>query len=82
MFGPGLAIKQLVGSDVLFAALILPLAAPGQLTMGNVDIATVLTLLVGSIPGVLIGTRLATHSGPVQPAGCVVVMVPAGSRLL
>jgi uncharacterized membrane protein YfcA len=51
--------------------------------MGNVDVPTALMLLVGSIPGVLIGSRLARHIPErfVRPA-VVGVMVLAGSRLL
>jgi uncharacterized membrane protein YfcA len=82
-FGPALAIKRLVGTDVAFAALVLPLAALGHLSMGNVDLTTSLTLLVGSIPGVLIGARLARRVPEkfVRPA-VVGVMLLAGSRLL
>ena len=83
MFGPALALKRLVGSDVAFAAFILPLAALGHFSMGNVDVMTALQLLVGSIPGVLIGSKLAQRVPDkfVRPA-VVGVMVLAGSRLL
>ncbi len=83
LFGPALMLKRLVGSDVAFAALILPIAALGHLSMGNVNLGTAGSLLVGSIPGVLIGSRLAQRIPEkfVRPA-VVGVMVLAGSRLL
>jgi uncharacterized membrane protein YfcA len=54
-----LKLKQLIGSEVAFAALILPVAALGHFSLGNVNFLMSAALLVGSIPGVYIGSRLA-----------------------
>lgn len=78
-----LGLKKLIGSEVAFAALILPVAACGHLTFGNVSFVTCASLLVGSIPGVYIGSRLASRVPEhfVRPA-VAGVMALAGSRLL
>ena len=55
---PIVRLRDLVGSDVAFAALIVPVAAIGHVALGNVNWPMVLALIVGSIPGVLIGAWL------------------------
>jgi hypothetical protein len=50
---PALPGKRLVGSDIT------PHASRGHLGLGNVDGSLLLALLCGSIPGILIGARLA-----------------------
>lgn len=77
-----LGIKKLIGSEVAFAASILPVAAFGHLSFGNVSFVTCASLLVGSIPGVYIGSRLASRVPEhfVRPA-VAGVMALAGSRL-
>jgi uncharacterized protein len=51
--------KELVGTDVFHAALLVSAASAAQFAAGNVNVAMALSLLVGSIPGVLLGSRLA-----------------------
>jgi len=51
--------KRLVGTDVLHAAFLVSTAAVAHLFLGNADFGVAALLLVGSIPGVLIGSRLA-----------------------
>ena len=55
---PGFALRRLIGSEIAFAAFLIPLAAVGHAAFGEVDVAAVLALLLGSIPGVWIGARL------------------------
>lgn len=50
--------KELVGTDVFHAAILVSAAALAQFSAGNVNLSMMLSLLVGSIPGVLIGSRL------------------------
>ena len=50
---------KVVGTDLFHAALLLWVAGAGHLVAGNVDTRAVAWLLVGSIPGVLIGSQLA-----------------------
>jgi uncharacterized membrane protein YfcA len=55
---PRLRLQQLVGSDVAFAAIIVPIAAAGHVSLGSINWPLTLSLLVGSIPGVYVGSRL------------------------
>jgi hypothetical protein len=54
-----LAARQIVGTDMLHAAALLWVAGAGHLLHGNVDLHAMAWLLVGSIPGVLIGSNLS-----------------------
>ncbi len=55
---PQLGLRRLIGSDVAFAAILIPVAAAGHWRFGNIDYPLVGSLLLGSIPGVLIGSKL------------------------
>ncbi len=52
-----LSARRIVGTDMLHAALLLWVAGAGHLLHGNVDLHAMAWLLVGSIPGVLIGSH-------------------------
>jgi hypothetical protein len=54
-----LAAKYVVGTDIAHAAALLFVAGMGHLIAGNVDIPAMSWLLVGSIPGVLIGSQVS-----------------------
>jgi uncharacterized membrane protein YfcA len=56
---PTLPAKRLVGSDITHAMPLTLLSGLGYLGLGNVDGSLLLALLCGSIPGILIGARLA-----------------------
>jgi hypothetical protein len=79
-----------VGTDVFHAAIMLWAAGLAHLVSGNVDLALMGTILLGSIPGVWIGTALVDRvpAGFLRPAlGCVLlgsalgVMTKAGLEL-
>jgi hypothetical protein len=53
-----LRASQAVGVDIFFAAMIVAVSGLGHFLSGNVDFPLVANLLVGSIPGVLLGSRL------------------------
>jgi uncharacterized membrane protein YfcA len=53
-----LTARKIVGTDIFHAAVLLWVAGFGHLVTGNVDIRATGWLLIGSIPGVLIGGRL------------------------
>jgi uncharacterized membrane protein YfcA len=53
-----LKANKIVGTDIFHAAALLYVAGAGHFVAGNVDLATVGWLLIGSIPGVLIGSQL------------------------
>ena len=56
---PMLPAKRLVGSDIAHAMPLTLLGGLGHLGLGNMDAGILLALLCGSIPGILIGARLA-----------------------
>lgn len=58
MLYPEMPMRQIVGSDIANALLMTGTAALGHLSLGEINFGMVATLLVGSIPGVLIGSRL------------------------
>jgi uncharacterized membrane protein YfcA len=53
-----LSLARIVGTDIFHAAALLWVAGFGHLVAGNVDLHAMAWLLVGSIPGVLIGSQL------------------------
>jgi len=56
---PLLPAKRIVGSDVAHAVPLTLVGGLGHLSLGNVDLALLIGLLCGSVPGILIGARLA-----------------------
>ena len=54
-----LSATRMVGTDLLHAALLLWIAGAGHLIHGNVDLHAMSWLLVGSIPGVFLGSHLS-----------------------
>jgi uncharacterized protein len=50
--------KELVGTDVFHAALLVSAASAAQFAAWNVNVGMALSLLLGSIPGVLLGSKL------------------------
>jgi uncharacterized membrane protein YfcA len=56
---PLLPAKRLVGTDIAHAVPLTLVGGLGHLGLGNVDVSLLLALLGGSIPGILIGARLA-----------------------
>ncbi len=54
---PAIALRRLIGSEIAFAAFLIPIAALGHASFGEVDGRAVISLLIGSIPGVFIGAR-------------------------
>jgi uncharacterized protein len=53
-----LAARRIVGTDIFHAAALLWVAGLGYLALGKVDLHAMAWLLVGSIPGILIGSQL------------------------
>lgn len=50
--------RQVVGTDVFHAAILLWAAGLAHVVDGNVDFALVGTILIGSIPGIWVGSHL------------------------
>ena len=72
---------RVVGTDVFHAAILLWTAAIAHGAVGNVDYLLTFTLLIGSIPGVIIGTALLTRvpADGLRPAlACVLLAAALG----
>jgi len=54
-----LTAVKVVGTDIFHAAALLWVAGAGHLVVGNVDLHAMAWLLVGSIPGVLLGSQVS-----------------------
>ncbi|HET6547726.1 MAG TPA: sulfite exporter TauE/SafE family protein [Solirubrobacter sp.] len=78
-----LAPRRVVGTDVFHAAVLLWVAAIAHLFSGNVDLVLTGTILIGSLPGVWVGTQLGTRlpERGLRPALGVVILA-AGLALL
>jgi uncharacterized membrane protein YfcA len=75
--------RRVVGTDVFHAAILLWVASIAHLISGNVDLLLAGNILIGSIPGVWIGSGLATRlpEGALRPA-LAIVLLAAGLALL
>ena len=56
-----LTAAKVVGTDIFHAAALLWVAGAGHLAAGNVDLAATGWLLIGSIPGVLLGSQISVN---------------------
>jgi uncharacterized membrane protein YfcA len=75
--------KDLVGTDVFHAAMLVSAASIAQLAAGNVNISMMLSLLLGSVPGVLLGSRLAIgFPERLLRFGLATVLIISGVELL
>jgi uncharacterized membrane protein YfcA len=75
--------QRVVGTDVVHAALLLWAAGIAHIVAGNVDFGLAANILVGSIPGVIIGSNLSVK----WPQGALrtilgVVLIAAGVTIL
>jgi len=74
---------KLVGTDIAHAIPVTLVAGIGHLTLGNVNLPLLATLLVGSIPGIVLGSRLSVRADPMHVRTAVaVVLAVIGARLL
>jgi uncharacterized membrane protein YfcA len=53
---PGLPTNRLVGSDIAHAVPLTLIAGMGHLAMGSVDVGLLVSLLIGSVPGIIVGS--------------------------
>jgi uncharacterized protein len=78
-----LRAAKVVGTDIFHAAALLWVAGAGHIVAGNVDLGAAGWLLVGSIPGVLLGSHLTVHV-PDRPLRLILasLLVLSGTKLL
>ena len=80
---PALKLRSLIGSEIVFAALMVPVAAAGHVAFANVDWMMALSLTAGALPGAYIGARLCARLGEntLRPA-VIGILAFAGFKLL
>src|SRR5680860_637315 len=75
--------SRVVGTDIFHAAILLWAAAAAHLVAGNVDFALAGNILIGSIPGVWVGSNLTLRVGnSVLRTTLALVLIGAGLALL
>ena len=57
---PYTPLNKIVGSDIVHAVLLVGVSALGHMEMGSINVPLLAGLLLGSIPGVWIGSKLTT----------------------
>jgi uncharacterized protein len=83
MLYPGLPVRRIVGSDIAHAVPLTLVAGLGHWLQGGVDVSLLAALLIGSIPGVIIGSLLGSRAPDrlLRPLLATVLFV-VGWRLL
>jgi uncharacterized membrane protein YfcA len=79
---PALATSRIVGSDIAHAVPLTLVAGMGHWLLGSVDLAMLLSLLIGSVPGIALGSHLSARAPEAllrNLLACVLVLV--GIRL-
>ena len=78
-----LTARKIVGTDVFHAAALLWVAGASHLAHGNVDLHAMGWLLVGSIPGVLLGSQMSIRiPDTALRTGFAVVLILSGIKLV
>jgi hypothetical protein len=80
---PRLPVARIAGSDIAHAVPLTLIAGIGHWLMGSVDLTLMIALLVGSIPGIIVGSLVATRASDslLRPVLAVTLLV-SGVRLL
>ncbi len=83
MLYPGLPIARIVGSDIAHAVPLTLVAGVGHWLIGDVNLGLLGQLLVGSVPGVVIGSLLSTRAPDhwLRPA-LALVLLASGWQLM
>jgi uncharacterized protein len=80
---PAIPLRALIGSEIVFAALMVPVAAAGHVAFADVNWTMALSLTVGALPGAYLGAKLCLRLGEsaLQPV-VIGVLAFAGFKLL
>ncbi|ROO28650.1 sulfite exporter TauE/SafE family protein [Salinisphaera orenii] len=80
---PRLAAIRVVGTDIAHAVPLTLVAGLGHLSLGTTDLAVLAFLMLGSLPGIYLGTRLGSRlpDGLLRPIISVLLLVVAVSML-
>jgi uncharacterized protein len=80
---PAIALRSLIGSEIVFAAVMVPVAAAGHVAFANVDWPMALSLTIGALPGAYLGARLCLWLGDAALRPVVIgALAVAGAKLL
>jgi uncharacterized membrane protein YfcA len=80
---PRMPIARIVGSDIAHAVPLTLLAGLGHGAMGSMDPSALASLLVGSFPGIFVGSSLSSRVPDVALRyGLAIVLVVLGSKLV
>ncbi|MFK4871217.1 sulfite exporter TauE/SafE family protein [Novosphingobium sp. ZW T3_23] len=81
---PKLPVARIVGSDIAHAVPLALIAGFGHWMIGDVDFALLGVLLIGSVPGVVIGSYLSSHASDriLQPLLACVLAVSSWQLFL
>ncbi|MGA9946242.1 MAG: sulfite exporter TauE/SafE family protein [Candidatus Cybelea sp.] len=60
LVAPVVALRRLVGTDLAFAVVVLVPSLLGHWKIGDVNVAIAVSLLIGSVPGVFVGSYFVT----------------------
>lgn len=83
MLYPGLSAVRLVGTDLVQAVPLVLAAAISNIALHGLDWSVLIPLLVGSVPGTLLGSKIAPHvPQSIIRRGIVVVLTMSGVALL
>jgi uncharacterized membrane protein YfcA len=75
--------QRVVGTDIFHAAVLLWAAGAAHWVGGNVDFALAGNILLGSIPGVVLGTRLSVKAPQSLLRACLaIVLIASGTTLI
>ena len=74
----GLSATTIIGTDIAHALLLVTAAALAHWQIGTVNIPLAANLLIGSLPGVVLGSRLAYYTPPRPLRFGVALLVLAG----
>ena len=78
-----LPLRRIVGTDVFHGFILVAVAGMGHIWVGNVDFPLVASLVIGSVPGVIIGSRLTMVLSERKLSTAVgVVLLSLGVRLM
>ncbi len=79
---PALRPNDLVGTDLVQAVPLVASAALGHLFFGDLHLDLAATIVLGSVPGVLVGSRLSSRApAGVVRAGLVIVLLASALKL-
>jgi uncharacterized membrane protein YfcA len=61
MIYPATPLKRIVGSDIVHALFLVGVSALGHMGIGSINVGLLTGLLIGSVPGVWLGSKMSAH---------------------